>query len=76
MNILKRMKTRLIVVILIAVLAMISGCVAAHVQGTLGFGDKGTDAAAAMSAGEAWPAQQDGNMFGSGQKKIVRPARD
>ncbi len=73
-------KTKIGLLLALIVLAVwmfiFAGCTAFHFQATGGTGKTGTSAATAMAAGEAWPAQQDGNMFGSVKKKIVRPARD
>jgi len=66
----------LALIVLTVLLFSFSGCVAAHGQVTVGTGKTGTAAAAAMAAGEPWPAVPEGNMSSTSKKSITRAARD
>lgn len=66
----------LALIVLAVLMFTIFGCTAGHAQVTFGTGEDGTAAAAAMAAGEAWPAAPGGTVSSESKKSVSRSARD
>lgn len=73
-----RMKIGLLLglIVLFVIAFTVFGCTATHAQITFGTGKDGTAAAAAMAAGEPWPAAPGGTISSDSKKTVSRPARD
>jgi len=73
-------KTKIGLILALILLAVsvfiVSGCTATHAQITFGTGKEGTAAAAAMAAGEPWPAAPGGTISSNSKKTVSRAARD